>query len=530
MNKFLPRRVIAGSVLLVLAIAAIAAEESDAIGRFEITRYEVTGNTLLDPSTIDTLLIPFTGKARNFGDVQRALETLEAAYHALGYNVVQVALPEQVLKQGEVRLHVIQTRLGKVRVEGNKAFDDANIRRSVPGLREGESPNIAQISSSLKLANENPAKKTTLQLQSGDRDDEVNAVLKVEDDKPWRIAATLDNSGNKSTGETQLATQFQYANVAGTDQVLSLQYTTTLERPSQVSVYGVGYHVPLYALGDSIDLFASYSDVDSGSVLAGIFNLQVSGRGTVMGARYNQNLRRAGNYESRIVYGLDYKDYKNNVALSGVQLGNDVTVHPLSIAYGGNWSDGRSEMVFSLTGMRNIPGGDRGGSADFARLRAGAPAAYSILRYNAGYARSLSNDWQVKVALSGQYTRDALVPGEQFGAGGAGTVRGFHERDVSNDEGRLISAELYTPNLCGSIQSVATQCRALAFYDAAHLSRNNALPGEDAKASIGSIGLGFRLGMSKHLTMQMDYGHVVDGGVTQIKGDGRLHIRLGLTY
>jgi hypothetical protein len=53
---------------------------------------------------------PFTGQGRDFGDVQRALEALEAVYHARGYSVVTVQLPEQELNGGVVRLNVIQTR------------------------------------------------------------------------------------------------------------------------------------------------------------------------------------------------------------------------------------------------------------------------------------------------------------------------------------------------------------------------------------------------------------------------------------
>jgi hemolysin activation/secretion protein len=324
--------------------------------------------------------------------------------------------------------------------------------------------------------------------------------------------------------------QFQHANIMDRDHVMSLQYTTTLEKPSQVSVYGVGYHIPLYALGDSIDLFASYSDVDSGSVLAGIFNLQVSGRGTVFGGRYNQLMRRVGDYESRFTYGLDYKEFQNSVALQGLQLGNDVTVHPLSVAYTGVLGTADGELSFTVTGMRNIPGGDKGKSDDFNRVRAGAPAGYSLLRYSAGYSRALPQDWRLRLSLAGQYTSDALIPGEQFGAGGATTVRGFDERDISNDKGHLASAEIYTPNLCSTLQSVVAQCRALMFYDAASVRRNDPLPGEVAKASIGSVGLGLRGSVDKYMTLQMDYGHVIDGGITQLKGDKKLHFRLGLTY
>jgi hemolysin activation/secretion protein len=527
------RRLLAGTVAAALILPAGVAIAQDAVGRFDISRFEVQGNTLLETATIERLLAQYTGQARDFGDVQMALEALEAAYRARGYNVVQVALPEQELNQGVVKLQVIETRLGAVRVEGNAAFSEANIRASLPGLREGESPNLGKVSSSLRLANENPAKKTTLQLQNSDKDDEINALLKVSDDKPWRIGTSVDNSGNKTTGEAQLTVQYQHANIADRDHVLSLQYTTAIENPSQVSVYGAGYHIPLYAWGDSIDLFASYSDVDSGSVLAGIFNLQVSGRGTVAGARYNQILRRVGDYESRLSYGIDHKAFQNNVALQGVpnsQLGNDITVHPLSVTYGGNWAAGGNEASFSIGAVRNIPGGDKGGSADFQRARAGAPDDYSILRYSAGYGRSLAGDWQLRFNLSGQETGDALIPGEQFGAGGASSVRGFAERDLSNDSGRMFSAEIYTPNLCGGVQKVAAQCRTLAFFDTANVRRNDALPGEQRTASIASVGLGLRLAVSKYMTMQMDYGRVLDGGATKADGDDRLHVKLALSY
>jgi hemolysin activation/secretion protein len=520
----------ATAIALVSLLPAPAQAQQDGIARFDIARFEVDGNTLLPPQELAALLAPFAGRQRDFGDVQRALEALEGAYHARGFSVVQVALPEQELNQGVVRLHVVETRLGKLRIEGNRLFDEANIRNSVPGLREGQTPNIAQVSSSLKLANENPAKKTSLQLQSGAQDDEIDAVLKVADEKPWRLGATIDNTGNSSTGDTRLTVQYQNANVADRDQVLSLQYTTTLEKPNQVSVYGAGYHIPLYTLGDSVDLFASYSDVDSGSVTAGIFNLLVSGKGTVAGARYNHHLHRHGDYESRLAYGFDYKAYQNNVMLQGIQLGNDVTVHPLSIAYGGTWTLAHASTDFNVAASHNIAGGDRGGSADFNRVRNGAASGYNILRFNAGYSRALAKDWQLRVNLSGQYTRDMLVPGEQFGAGGATSVRGFDEREIANDRGELASAELYTPNLCGGVQGFAAQCRVLTFYDAAHVARNNALPGELAQASISSVGLGFRMAAGRYWALQLDAARVVDSGLTRSAGDSRVHFQLALSY
>ncbi|NEX60471.1 ShlB/FhaC/HecB family hemolysin secretion/activation protein [Noviherbaspirillum galbum] len=530
-NTFL--RLLIGAAFAMPATPLLASSlpgAPDDVVRFDINRFDVQGNTLLPAKRVDAAVQAFAGRNRSFSDVQRALEALEEEYRKAGYSVVQVALPEQELNHGVVRLQVVETKIGKVRVEGNQHFDTMNIRASVPALREGITPDVARASSSLRLANENPAKKVNLQLQSAQQDGEIDAILKVSDERPWKLMGSLDNSGNSSTGNTHLTLQAQHANVANLDQVLSVQYTTTVEKPSKVSVYGAGYHIPFYALGDSLDLFASYSNVDSGSVTAGIFALQVSGRGSVLGARYNQNLKRIGDYEHRLSYGLDYKAFQNNVSLSGVQLGNDVTVHPVSLAYNGTLGLNGTELNVGATLVRNLPGGSRGTAADFERVRAGAPAAYTLLRYNAALASVFAKDWQWRLNLTGQTTGDALVPGEQFGAGGMASVRGFEERELSSDSGWLVNAEVYTPNLCGGMAGMAAQCRALAFYDTASVSRNKPLPGEAAQGSIGSAGVGMRLALGNRAAMQLDLGQVINAGPLQAKGERKLHFRLSLNY
>src|SRR3954447_9703597 len=74
-------------------IGPAGAQEPDAAAtalRFDIQRYQVEGNTLLKPAVIERLVAPYTGKQKDFSDVQRALEALEIAYRDLGYGTVQV--------------------------------------------------------------------------------------------------------------------------------------------------------------------------------------------------------------------------------------------------------------------------------------------------------------------------------------------------------------------------------------------------------------------------------------------------------
>jgi hemolysin activation/secretion protein len=521
------------AICLLVCLAAPAhaeAQPGDPIGAFEITRFEVDGNTLLYDSTVQSAVAGFAGKGRNFGDVERAIVALETLYRKHGFTLIKVILPEQELNQGVIHLKVIETRIGKVRVAGNVFHSESNIRRSVPGLQDGGIPNTEVLSGNLRNANQNPSKKITLELADGGAPGVIDGVVQVVDEKPWTAGAALDNSGFDPSGRYHVTAQYQNFNVWGLDHVFSAQYTTSPDDPRKLSVYGAGYHIPLYASGDSLDFYGSYSNINAGAVSAGLVNLQVSGAGTVYGAHYNHDLPRIGHYDSQLTAGFDHKAFRNDVEFQGVQLGGDVTVDPVSLSYVGQWGLPGSDLNFYLTAVHNVPGGAQGSDADFTAAHSGATPGYGLLRYGAGYTRTLPQDWQMRLTVNGQATHDALVPGEQFGVGGAASVRGLHEREIADDEGFAASAELYTPNLCVAVRGAATRCTVLAFIDDGRVSRNEALPGEETHMSVSSAGVGLRLTSGRTLSLQMDYGQVFSASDVQRKGEQRLHALIAVAF
>ena len=494
------------------AITAYAAgEKQDDVIRFDISRFQIEGNTLLDNAEIEKQLAPFTGKAKDFGTVQEALDALEEIYRDRGFSMVVVTLPEQELERGVVSLKVIETHIGKITIEGNRFFEQKNILRSLPDLRTGETPDINAVSRSLKLANENPAKKTNLQLKNSDKETETDAVLTVNDERPWKLGINGDNTGNKETGPSRMGFLLQHANVFNQDHLLTLQYITSPEKMDKVSIYSLGYRVPFYSLGSSIDLVGAYSNVDSGTISAAANTMNVSGKGTILGIHYNQNLTRISAYEHKVTLGLDYRAFENNVDLQGFQLGKNVTVHPISLTYAGTLSFDKINAGFYLMDIQNLAGSwdGRDNAIDFEDARTGASRGYNILRYGANLSYVLGADWQVRMLVNGQFTNDRLVPGEQYGIGGATSVRGFAERGFSNDLGYSGSFEAYSPDLCKLFNVSAFQSRLLVFYDRGDISRNKPLPGE-VSTQIASIGPGLRITDGKRFSLSADCGFVVD--------------------
>jgi len=509
--------------------------------RFDINRFVVEGAALLTAAEIEAAVGPFQGKAKDFADVQRALEAIERAYSAKGYNAVQVILPEQEVERGEVRFRVIEARIGAMVVEGNKFFDAANVQASLPALASGGAPNIHRIADNLRLANENPSKQTTVLLRGGAEEGVVDAVVRVTDERPYKFSLTLDNTGTSQTGIYRVGLGFQHANLWNRDQVLSMQYVTSPSEPDNpeqiavvpnknVLIVGGSYRIPVYSRGDSIDISAGYSNVNSG-VVQNLFS--VSGAGTIFGIKYNHALPRWSDVDHRLTFGWDWRAFTNNVAQVGtdVSLVPDVTVRPLSIQYAGAYRQTLHETGFSLSYQQNLPGGNDGGSAAFEASRPGARPDYALWRYAVNHSRAFANDWQLRLGFNGQSTRDLLVTGEMLGIGGVDSVRGFMEREIVNDYGFRGTIETYTPDLAGKMDWLAGfRMRGLLFYDWGRVVRNDPLPYEASRQNIASAGFGVRLSRGSNLSLRLDYAFVLDQGGVQGKGDARMHMMFAYIF
>ena len=525
---------LAGAVGMLLgslpaALAQAPATEVPA-PRFEIVRFAVDGNTLLKPEEIERAIAPYAGKQKDFADIQRALEALEQVYRDRGYGVVRVLLPEQDITRGVVQLRVIEPRMGKVVIEGNQHFDATNIRASLPGLQPGATPDSQRIARNLQLLAEHPAKQTTVLLKSGASDNEIDATVKVSDEKPLKFVVTLDNSGTTDTGRFRTGIGMQHSNMFNRDHILNLQYVTNPEHPSKVTIFGAGYRIPFYASNSSLDLFAGYSDVDSGT-LQGLFN--VSGSGTIMGARYNLHLTKIGEYEQKLAFGLDYRAYKNDVTLVGITGGlvPDVTVRPASIGYNGLWRMTNAEFGFYGSYSHNIPGSNDGGDNSFKASRPDAIANYRIWRWGANYTRVFAKEWQARAVVKGQYSSDALVPGEQFGFGGPDSVRGFNIREVAGDTGYAASFEIYTPELGSKLGWKDVKARLLAFYDTGTTGNNSVQPNYPFLGQSGSsIGIGLRMTYGKHFNLRLDFAQVGQPAGNQARGDQMLQASVAIPF
>ena len=520
-NKFPLLFLLVMQVCALLLFQAIAAETV----KFNVTGFKVTGDNPLSESRTQKLLEPFSGEQEGIERLQSAGVALEQAIREKGFSFARVVLPQQSLSNGIIELRVVAFKLGQVTIEGAKYYTEANIRASLPGLIEGKAPNTKKLSRSIAVGHKQPSKSTRLTFKASDETGEVNARISVKDRKPWQVFSWFNNTGTDETGNTRLGFGLQNSNLFNRDHNAILTYTLSPEETDKAVQYGILYQAPFYGHGATIDLLYSKSDVDTGTV-ASFFD--VAGKGEVLGGTYNKVFAKQGGYSQELAISVFDKLFENDVLFEGQQVGVDVRSRPLGLRYGGNLEKQGSQLEFFIRPQVNLPGGDRNNDLVYGLSRAGAKSDWSLLRL-ALTGRKYLGRWAADAQFSAQYADQPLIAGEQFGAGGVNSVRGFETREISGDKGIRYSFQVFAPSL-GS-QNV----RTLAFLEGAVTRLEDALPGEIDRESILSTGLGVRWGWREWFSLTLDWGYVLDGvddrrpDATK-DGDNRIHFNLFARY
>ncbi len=521
----------AGAVLTAVGVQA----EETVVPRFDLKEIVLEGNSILPPAEVAAILARFTGPQKDFGTLQEAMESLEAAYRKRGYNLTTVILPEQELQQGRVRLTALEPKVKEIKIEGNSHFSRDNILATLPTLHVGRPPHVTALSENLRAANENPGKKITLQFKTPDNPEDLQALVQVKDQKPWKVALTGDNTGTDKSGYYRMGLLLQHYNLWNLDHVASLQYVTSPDHADKVKIVSGSYRLPIYRLGDTVDIFGGYSDVDNGEVMSGV---TFGGQGTVTGIRYNLSLPRVGGYEQKFVLGMDYRFYDNTIkqgTTSWNQLAPDYVIHPFSVTYGGTWTSDQATLDLYLGVVHNEPWGGQGTrdyfKTAFANARPDPAVDFTIVRYGFSDLLRPGSDWLIRVAGNGQFTPDRLVPGEQFGLGGATSIRGYEEREEAYDAGFVGNLELYSPDLAPLFGLPKTQFRLLGFFDggtgfdvgvkANETERSNSLMG---------AGGGFRLGLGDFFSFSLDWGCALKEAANTRKGSNMVHFKGQISF
>lgn len=494
---------------------------------FVIRGFDITGDNPLADGEASRILAPYLRSDATIDTLQKATAALEKALKDKGFALYRVSLPPQEVGKS-VTLNIVKFVIGKVTIEGQGAYSASNIRNSLPELSEGATPNFNRLAVQTAIANESPGKQVQVALKESEEADKIDARIVVQAGKPWRLSLSESNAGTNATGNDRLTLVGGHSNLWDSDHQLNAAYTTSLERPGDVRQIGLSYRAPLYRSGLVLGASLTRSDV------VGNFGaFSSTGAGQTWGINLSHYLAPKGGYRGYLSVGIDDKQFDvtqiNGQPLAGQQ---ERRSRPFTVGYNARSESDQAVWTYNLDLAGNLGGGSGNDLAAYqsedARI---ATANWRLIRGGGTYFTGFAQGWTWGLRGQFQFSGDALISGEQFGLGGASSVRGTNERALSGDSGLLLSTELTSRELLPGL-------RLLGFIDAGWLSNRNPNGNpKPASDSLSSAGFGIRY-TQQSFSVTADFGRIISGstlpyvagsGIPQT-GDQKLHMNISAQF
>ena len=416
--------------------------------RVQVKAFRISGNTLIAESELQAVLSPWLGKESTFTELQQAANAVAEAYRRHGW-FARPQLPAQDLADGVVKIHIIEGRLGAVRIDdGGKPLrlNRAMVSSTMTARQQpGDPLNLDALERGNAILNDTPGFAVATVLSAGSDTGETDAIVKVQDKPLLAATAQLDNQGARSTGADKLTFNLSLDNPGGAGDQISANGNA-----SEGSRYlRLGYSRPFGREGLRAGINASAMRYQLLGEDFAALNSQ--GDAKTLGLTASYPLLRSGTRNMSLAGAIDRKDYYNEANEIST---SEKRLHTALLALNGDLLDGFGQGGMTLWGV-NLTAGQVDLSANATNESAdqngpGTAGSYQKLGYSLARLQRMSDQSTLWFSLSGQRANKNLDSSEKFSLGGPSGVRAYPLMEGSGDDGWLATLEArynLTPDL-----------------------------------------------------------------------------------
>lgn len=496
---------------------AVPADENGP--RFVLKSVRFDGNTFFSSKDLAPYADAYLGQSAGFKELDAIARSVTEHYRSRGYLTSRAYMGPQRIENGAVTIQVIEGRLGRTLVEGNRYFSTEKIQEALT-LPASDGPfEFGALEKRIRFLNRNPDFRSSAYLTPGETPLTSDLHVKVEDKLPLHTAYEFNNRGTKLTHRSRHLVSGTHNNFTGNLDTLSL--TAGLAEEGAFQALSGAWSVPFWNTGTLFLLSGSYVDSALKKHLA---PSDITGTSWSVVPAVFQELIATPRQQLVLYTGFEIKDSKTST------VGEKTSLDRLRVLVAGpRWSrldaSGRTSLSADIHwGIPRFLGGSEAEDLDASRVRAGGDFVY--------YSGSVSRAQRLPFGLtgvlkgSGQWSDTALTSPEQFSIGGSSTVRGYPEADSAGDYGYVGTAEISAPLpapdgwLVPFTDSRVNQSvRWLGFFDAGKAFDHDRAARTDVKdRMLMGVGFGFRLYLKNSVTAQFDYGWPVGDDSTD-QGD-----------
>lgn len=504
-----------GAPVLTLPKASVPKPEPASERRVKVEHFVITGNTIFSEAELNTVLADLAGTELSLTEIYGAADRLTAYYQQRGYSLTSVTVPAQRLRDGILRLEVVEGRVGKLLFTGSDRYSEATLKKHVQPIVPETIIRLSDLEREVLLLNDLPGLMARSTIAPGEAYGTSDIQFKVEE-VPFSASATVDNQGPKVIGQWRLGADFTINNPGKFGDALSFGYThseSSLLRQGRIK-----YDIPVNHNGTRLALNYSRAEYDvSGDFAA----LDINGVSESARLQLNHPLIRSRSRNlvgsvslARIVGQTDYGELPLN------DLKEDVNFVEAGLSYNcrnatGGWSS-VSAMV-STNFRNNLDGSD-------------GSALPPNLKINASHEHLLGGGWSAALLGEAQLSADSMPDSHKYTLGGPQKVRGFTVSDRRGDQGGGDQGGVETFELRRALRLGKANLLLRGFVDAGAVFYHRPLVNGSSSATLASAGAGAHVQLPGKCSMDLVWAKPIDGKDSGEGHNARVWMTLTASY
>lgn len=459
--------------------------------KFNLKGVKLTGNESIRSEVFQPLIEKYVGKEVYLADLRELSSDIKKEYRERGYIAAYVYIPPQSITDGIVEMAVIEGRIGKIEVTGNKWFSDRVLKRFLR-MAPGEILFYDHLRRALSFLNKHRDVMVKAVLKPGTESKTTDLELEAKDKFPVHLGADVNNLGTQNTGRTRVGFSLTDTNLLGQMDQLSSRF----QIGSRSWAVGADYNIPVNSYGTLLGISYTRSSVDLGGPFK---DLDIKGNATTYGIYAIQPVVGKDWVDASLNLGFDWKSIKNKIL--GEYSGRDelrILNTGINLEFTDKWGKTFFPHTFHVGFSSFLGASDKD---DPNASRPGTGGQFTIYRSSLIRYQRLPFDLMYVFRGQMQLSNNALSPSEQLSLGGALAVRGYPEGEFLADYGAYMTNEVYVPSyffpkdwkLPYSKEPLRNQIQGVGFFDFGGGNLRKPMAGEKTARTLAGTGIGMRI-------------------------------------
>ena len=407
---------------------------------FVINQILLENGELFRPVALRSLVASALGKCLGGQGIGNLMSAIQNSLIDDGYVTTRLLAPSQDLNSGILRLIIVPGRVGSVRLSETSS-GSVRLSTTLP-LRRGDLLDLRDIEQGLENLQRFSTVAANFQIVPGAQPGESDVVVDWQQEKYWRAALTLDDSGSENTGKMQANVSLFLDNpLRLSDQLyLSVGRSVFAKSGQGTENWAFGYSIPFgyWMFG------VTGSDNYYYQTVAGIgTNYEYSGTSRDFAVQIRRVLQRTARSKTALSLQVSKRESQNFIEDVEVEVQRRKTAAwELSLSH--RHFIGDSTLDASLTyrqGERwfdSIPAPEESAGVGTALPKIWRARIDLEVPFEAGGQR-----FRYSGTVKGQWADTMLTPFDRFSIGNRWSVRGFDGQwTLAADHGWYISNEV----------------------------------------------------------------------------------------